>query len=290
VDLEKQLVEQTTLIVHLRENLEKKSKEIIRLESKIDDLHYEIDCLQLENEKLKIPSEASSLKPVQKDEQDQVYEDLIKSLSLASKNFDFIEYKRKNPPSKKEIRHLRVQAVGLALWMLSRNKIGIEDICRHEAMIKLNPYYFQAGLEKKLNIPKKLLRQIAPEGITIKGRKRHGYYTLTEVADWGEYKNRRFCRDTYDYYKKNKPLPEVFQILDKNLHIDIVRVKVVLDVWWEMVSYKYIHDSLYHNELCLGYFGECKYLLGRIFPDSMFGEWYAKMVDEYMYEMYESSK
>lgn len=176
--------------------------------------------------------------------------------------------------SEKEKRQLKVQAVGLALCILSRNKIGIEDICRHEAMIELNPYYFsKMTSNKRLNTPKDLLREIVPPRARGKGKKKKGYFTLHPERGG---RNGDFCHETRSYYETNHPLPNVYDRKEGKIYLDVSRIHFVISTWWEMVKNDHITEGFFHNNLCLTYFNDCTYPLGCIYPGSIFGEFLAK--------------
>lgn len=143
----------------------------------ISELRDENDGLLFENEELKEKIKTSS--SVKEGKKEKINPDYSKLLTKLTDEVGVIQYERDGAISKTEEKHLRVQAVGLALCILSGNKIGIEDICRHPAMVNLNPWYFQSGALKKLNLPKQLLREIVPLKVRTKGRKKKGILLIS---------------------------------------------------------------------------------------------------------------
>ena len=249
-------------------------QEIIELKKTVAKINQENFELYYENEELKNRERQKTLSEVNKKKKDEAWK--CRAEELEKKGW-FVGYKRNGPFEETELKHLRVQAVGLALRVLSGNKIGMEAILQNPAMQELNPYYFHGP--GKHNRPKELLRVIIPESDRKKGNKKKNYYNFQEQKNWC-----RASQDTYEYYKKNKPLPCVFEVRERIEYLDIERVYCVLDVWWEMVKKGFIHRNFCFNALYLGYFGDCKYTLGYIFPDSIFGGFYDKLYDEYRYE------
>ncbi len=191
-------------------------------------------------------------------------------------------------------RHLRTQAVALVLFIISGNKMGIEDICNNSIMIEMNSdFYFRKDNENpsrdkrhsELNTVRNLISKIIK---TKRGNKTNDHKNSIKALN-NQYKKTPFLKSSSNKiatpdYNKIKPLPNVFEIIDKKKYIDFPRFNIVMSTWDAMVENGFISINIFCS-LALNYFKDAKYELGLMYPDSIpFGTIYHKKLDNFLYE------
>lgn len=162
----------------------------------------------------------------------------------------------KSKKSKKENRHLQIQATGLALVVLSNNKIGIEDLCRHKAMKEMCPYYAFQG---KMTLPKDLLKVVVPKKVRKKGNKPKNYFYFDQAK----------LSEVATYYLSNKPLPGVVFFHQDEWYINVPKAIICLETWWKMHENKHFLQ-IFFQILSLLYFEKFIYFIGYMFPSRIF--------------------
>lgn len=195
-----------------------------------------------------------------------------------------------------EERHLRLQATALALFITSENNIGVDDICDDPIMKKMNSdfYYREKTKNNKDFIARDFtkVRELVSKAIeTKKGRKNQSYKEFR--IEWkNNYKSKKlFPLKKYDinfrckiknYFKYSKKLQNVYEIKENHLYIDFVRVRIVLDTWKKLVSLGFLSDHFISDFISM-FFAEVNYNFGFFFPDTIFGHFYYKRLEDPMY-------